>query len=177
VFAAGWVAYALPFDAGNVLGTAIAASSDGAGLALDVIVWVLVLVMLFVLDDATAGNRLIFAELNDGGGDDTPARRAAAVQRDLDAVPSPDAGTAAGVDPLGERCRVLAGGCGLTPREFEILELLVRGRSKAHIAEAFLISENTVRGHVKHIYTKLDVHGKQELLDRVEAVRIGSDGR
>ena len=49
-----------------------------------------------------------------------------------------------------------------------MLELLVRGHSKTRIAETFLISENTVRGHVKHIYTKLDVHSKQELLDLVE---------
>lgn len=56
---------------------------------------------------------------------------------------------------------------GLTPREEEILGLLARGRSRAYIADAFVISENTVHGHVKRIYTKLDVHTKQELIDLV----------
>jgi DNA-binding CsgD family transcriptional regulator len=174
VFAAGWVAYALPFDIGNAAGSALAATSSGTGFTLSAIVWVLVMVMLFVLDDAATGNKLIFAELNDGGGDDTPAQRAAAVQRDLDGpAAGGDAPQAGEVDRLALRCRALADAYGLTPREHEILELLVRGRSKVHIAEAFLISENTVRGHVKHIYAKLDVHGKQELLDKLEAVPAG----
>ena len=72
-------------------------------------------------------------------------------------------------DLIGQRCEKLAQEYGLTRREGEILGLLVRGRSKAHIAEAFIISENTVRGHVKHIYAKLGIHNKQELLDLFEA--------
>ena len=77
-----------------------------------------------------------------------------------------------GADILSMRCDKMSTDAGLTPREHEILELLVRGRSKSHIAEAFFISENTVRGHVKHIYAKLGVHGKQELLDKVESVEV-----
>ena len=56
------------------------------------IVWVLVVVMLFVLDDSALGNRLIFTELNDGGEDDTLAKRMGAVQQQLneqsEAVPA-----------------------------------------------------------------------------------------
>lgn len=48
----------------------------------------------------------------------------------------------------------------------------LRGRSKAYIADAFFISENTVRGHVKRLYAKLDVHSKQELVDKVEMVDL-----
>ena len=121
-----------------------------------------------MLDDSSSGNKLIFAELNAGGDEDTPARRAGAMQRELN---EQSATVARQADPLRERCAALSDSYGLTPREREILEMLVRGRSKVHIAEAFLISENTVRGHVKHIYAKLDVHGKQELLDKVESVR------
>ena len=36
------------------------------------------------------------------------------------------------------------------------------------IAEELVISENTVRTHVRHIYAKLDVHSHQELIDLVE---------
>ena len=74
-----------------------------------------------------------------------------------------------GAGALRARCQRLARQHGLTSRECEVLELLVRGHSKTRIAETFLISENTVRGHVKHIYAKLDVHSKQELLDLVGA--------
>ena len=45
---------------------------------------------------------------------------------------------------------------------------LCQGRTRAYIAETLYLSENTVRGHVKRIYTKLDVHSKQELIDLVE---------
>lgn len=43
--------------------------------------------------------------------------------------------------------------------------MLVKGRSKSYIAETLFISENTVRSHSKHIYQKLGVHSKQEVLD------------
>ncbi len=48
------------------------------------------------------------------------------------------------------------------------MQLLVKGRTKAYIAETLYLTENTVKGHARHIYTKLDVHSKQELLDLVE---------
>ena len=35
----------------------------------------------------------------------------------------------------------------------------------AAIADRLVISENTVRTHAKHIYTKLDIHRRHELLD------------
>ena len=78
-------------------------------------------------------------------------------------------GPAGALDFRRARCQKLARQHGLTSRECEVLELLVRGHGKTRIAETFLISENTVRGHVKHIYSKLGVHSKQELLDRVGA--------
>lgn len=55
--------------------------------------------------------------------------------------------------------------CGLTPREQDVLELLAVGRSGTYIAEALCISPDTVKGHTRRIYAKLDVHSKQELLD------------
>lgn len=55
----------------------------------------------------------------------------------------------------------------LSSREVDILRLLVSGRSGPYIAEQLCISSNTVKTHIRHIYTKLDVHDRQELLDRV----------
>jgi DNA-binding CsgD family transcriptional regulator len=56
----------------------------------------------------------------------------------------------------------------LTAREQDVLLLLAQGRDVPTIARQLNISENTVRTHTKNVYIKLDVHGKQELLDRVE---------
>lgn len=57
---------------------------------------------------------------------------------------------------------------GLSERETDILDYLIKGRSQPHIREALLISKNTVSTHVKHIYSKLCVHSRQELIDLYE---------
>ena len=56
---------------------------------------------------------------------------------------------------------------GLTSREREIGVLLAYGRTQPWIAERLSISENTVGTHVRHIYQKADVHGRQEFIDFV----------
>lgn len=55
----------------------------------------------------------------------------------------------------------------LSAREVDILSLLVSGRNGPYIAEHLCVSDNTVKTHIRHIYTKLDVHNRQELLDLV----------
>jgi NarL family two-component system response regulator LiaR len=51
----------------------------------------------------------------------------------------------------------------LTEREMEVLKLIARGMSNNKIAEELVISENTVKGHVSNILSKL------HLADRTEA--------
>ncbi|MEG0461497.1 helix-turn-helix transcriptional regulator [Gordonibacter sp.] len=55
----------------------------------------------------------------------------------------------------------------LTSREAEVLSLLMEGRNGPQISEQLHVSENTVKSHIRHIYTKLNVHDRQELLDLV----------
>lgn len=59
----------------------------------------------------------------------------------------------------------------LTPREREILPLVVRGLDTPTIAQTLGVSDNTVRTHKKSLYRKLDVHSKQELLELMHQTR------
>ncbi len=68
-----------------------------------------------------------------------------------------------------ERCDDIATHFGLSERESEILLLVAKGRSTPRIQEELCISTNTVNSHIKHIYQKMDVHSRQEILDMVDA--------
>ena len=57
---------------------------------------------------------------------------------------------------------------GLTERETQILGYLARGRSAPFIREELSLSKSTVATHIRHIYDKLGVHSKQELLSLLE---------
>lgn len=58
----------------------------------------------------------------------------------------------------------LAAEYSLTSRETEVLNLVLAGRSIPFISETLYISPNTAKTHVRHIYQKMDIHSKQELL-------------
>jgi DNA-binding NarL/FixJ family response regulator len=55
----------------------------------------------------------------------------------------------------------------LSEREVEVLSLIAAGNSNKLIADQLSISEDTVKGHVKSILSKLDVN------DRTHAVTVG----
>lgn len=65
------------------------------------------------------------------------------------------------------RCASAATAHGLTPREREILVLLAGGRTANEIGKTLVISEATVKTHIKRIYEKLDVHSQQQLIRTV----------
>ncbi len=53
----------------------------------------------------------------------------------------------------------------LTKREQQILELVVRRLSNKEIAEILNVSERTVKFHVSNLFSKLQVHGRRNLID------------
>lgn len=50
----------------------------------------------------------------------------------------------------------------LTPRENEILRLLIKGYSNQQIAAQLIISETTVKNHLAHIFKKLGVSNRTQ---------------
>jgi DNA-binding CsgD family transcriptional regulator/MFS family permease len=77
-------------------------------------------------------------------------------------------GTQHYLDRTSKRLAAIARHYRLTARETEVIELIARGNSIAHIAEALVISENTVRTHSKRGYVKLNIHKRQDLLNLLE---------
>lgn len=59
----------------------------------------------------------------------------------------------------------------LTPRETELLECLVQGMTYQRTAEELEISIDTVRSHIRRVYSKLQVHNVAEAVSR--ALREG----
>ena len=66
-------------------------------------------------------------------------------------------------DVLPSRTSPKMGNSGLTPREREVMEAIVGGRTNRDIANGFSISEQTVKHHITKIFEKLGVSNRVEL--------------
>ena len=65
--------------------------------------------------------------------------------------------------PEGERKRPSTGWASLTPTELAVVEQVRLGLTNPQIAERLLMSRDTVKTHLSHIYTKLGVANRTEL--------------
>ena len=52
----------------------------------------------------------------------------------------------------------------LTIREQEVLQLILSGKSNREISGALYISENTVKTHIRNIFSKYDITSRVELI-------------
>ena len=61
----------------------------------------------------------------------------------------------------------------LTPREWEVLDLLCQERSTDDIADTLVLSVETVRSHIKSVLRKLGVRSRQEAVKAASGLRSG----
>ena len=61
-------------------------------------------------------------------------------------------------------CTLIAEDFKLTGREREVLSLLAAGKTRTEIADELYVTQNTVKTHVRNLYSKLDVHSNEELM-------------
>lgn len=61
----------------------------------------------------------------------------------------------------------------LTPREYEVLDLLAQGLSNQDIAHRLTISSKTVRNHVSNIFSKLQVADRAQAIIRAREEGLG----
>jgi DNA-binding NarL/FixJ family response regulator len=60
----------------------------------------------------------------------------------------------------------MAGGESLTERELEVLGYMSKGYSEKEIADKMHVSLNTIKSHRKHVYCKLHIRSRTEILLR-----------
>jgi two-component system, NarL family, response regulator LiaR len=106
---------------------------------------------------------------------------------DVEALPRTVAGAVHGeaaisrqlVMRLVERLRGVSGrthaprrpGPRLTPREWDVIDLLAEGQSTDRIAETLQLATETVRSHVKNILRKLDARSRSEAIAAAQRLR------
>lgn len=171
MFAIGQGVYFLASTAGWAGGAVLAPFYDdamvrmGTGIAL---AFTVIIVLVYVFPEIDLKRIMAWSVDSERGGRVPGKRVVAGAQAQtiggegaLEAEPAVDggAGSAVGV------ARAADPHYGLSSRELEILDLFAQGRSANWIADNLTISKNTVRSHLRAIYTKLDVHTRQELLD------------
>lgn len=64
----------------------------------------------------------------------------------------------------GNLLREMAVEHGITPRELEIVELILKGRSNKQIADILCIAHHTVKNHLYRLYQKMDVNNRHALV-------------
>lgn len=146
---------------------------DGDGISLTTQVRAQNPTMGIVVLTMYAGDEQVFAALDAGAsgfvGKDAPAEEVVAAARH--AAANPRAFTARDLAGAMQRRMSAPAGPKLSPREKEVLDLLVDGLAIAQIARRLYISESTAKTHVANIYEKLGAGNRAQAV--MAAVRLG----
>jgi DNA-binding NarL/FixJ family response regulator len=65
----------------------------------------------------------------------------------------------------------------MTRRELQVLQLMVKGETNAGIARDLVVTQGTVKFHVKNILRKLHASNRAEATSRYMRITLGRDGR
>ena len=60
----------------------------------------------------------------------------------------------------------------LTKREYEVLQLLVKGYSNAEIGEQLYLSLSTIKTHVSNLFVKMDVKSRTQAIEKSKRLKI-----
>jgi DNA-binding CsgD family transcriptional regulator len=67
----------------------------------------------------------------------------------------------------GERKRPASGWASVTPSEHEVIRLVCEGLANKDIATRLFVSPRTVQAHLTHVYAKLDITSRAQLIQLV----------
>jgi len=65
----------------------------------------------------------------------------------------------------------------LTTQELKVLRLMMDGCSNSEIAERLFLTPGTVKWYLKQIYSKLDVHGREQAIERAHMLHLTDERR
>lgn len=94
-------------------------------------------------------------------------------ESELELAVHPEAHTPGGDSAISMARSLSARLDGLTPRERDVLELIVEGARNAEIAERLDIGAGTVKSHVKHILAKLGAVNRSQVVAQYLGFRDG----
>ena len=60
----------------------------------------------------------------------------------------------------------------LTSREYEVLQLMIKGHSNTEIAEALFLSLSTVKTHASNLFVKMDVPSRTKAIEKAKRLKI-----
>lgn len=152
---------------GLALGIALSRVGADAGASYLTLL-ILVCIYLLAMVPAMLLRRARRAGSGAGGGSGLPPTEGVASGGAADAAEEERHAQQVVRERVGERVEAYASARGLTPREAQVMVQLARGHTAAAIADELGMAENTAWAHIKRIYAKLGVHGKQELIELVE---------
>ncbi len=61
---------------------------------------------------------------------------------------------------------------GISPREYEVLQLISQGMSNQEIADTLFVSLNTVKTHTTRLFSKLDVRRRTQAVQKSKELNI-----
>lgn len=188
VLGAVWIVYILPRELGRCIILRFEALNGLTLLPVIAISFLVVVGIALLLSDNLPHTRPLFAdfsgktvhEMHNQSFEQSPERLLdqplapplEATHVTASAMPASSTPSSPPSATLDARCDYVRQHFGLTERETDMVRLLAHGRSKTSISKELFISENTVKSYTRNVYSKLNIHSKQQLLDILDNLTI-----